>query len=64
MPKDIVTIISENDKNLETLETWGTLTRACESRNTFKYHSIKMEKFPFKHAGFIFQKTKHNQSKK
>lgn len=41
-------------------ETWGSLTRLCDSHG-LNYTSLARNKFPFDHEGFSFEKVKFNE---
>ena len=63
MPKEVIIIKSEKDKEGETLEAWGSLTKVCDAYPCFQYHTIKKVPFPFKHKGFEFSKVKYNSKR-
>ena len=59
IPKYVILITKGKKK-----ETWGSLTKIAEAHPEIHYESIKTMKFPFKYAGWKFEKIKHNGNHK
>jgi len=49
--KNVIVMIRQSQ-----MECWGSLTEVCKTHG-FPYHTLKKQKFPFEHAGWIINKV-------